>query len=300
MGTILLSFVLLCGRQLRRPPSDGVVRLLRLLHFARTCDILAWHVALSVYVLMSRKSTESLIAFLLGWLLGRRRRSSGLSILLLLMGALSCLMALPTIVLGPPWGWMRAREIASLARPSPSELDTLAPGVRVLVVSQISPHTPPGPYGLALFYVEARQQDTATQDGKQNASTSPSSAWQIEIPPPQRTEFLLTNGKPLVVQFSAKTNFLNAHQFEESLEGLGDEKKERRYVGYLPGQTLAVEGTWEGNGLLTARSCYAGMPDEYAASLARQPWLMLLMGVICGGLGISLLGVGFGLRLLGA
>jgi len=117
--------------------------------------------------------------------------------------------------------------------------------------------------------------------------------------PPQRTEILLTNGKPLSVQFSAKTNFLNAQQFEEGLEGSGDEKGERRYVGYLPGQTLAVEGAWEGNGLLTARSCYAGTPDEYAASLARQPWLMLLMGLICGGLGISLLGIGFALRLLG-
>lgn len=247
---------------------------------------------------MSRKSTESLIAFLLGWLLGRRRRSSGLSILLLLAGALSCLMAFPTIVFGPSFAWVRAREVASLAQPGPSELDALAPGTRVLIVSQVPPDAPPGPHGLALFFVETRQQGTAIQDGEQDLSTNPSSAWQMETPP-QRTEILLTNGNSLSVQFSAKTNFLNAQQFEEGLEGSGDENGERRYVGYLPGQTLAVEGIWEGNGLLTARSCYAGTPDEYAASLARQPWLMLLMGLICGGLGISLLGIGFAMRLLG-
>lgn len=178
-------------------------------------------------------------------------------------------MAFPTIVFGPSYGWIRAREVASLAQPEPSELDTLAPGTRMLIVSQVPPDAPPGPHGLALFYVEARQQDNATQDGKQNASTNRSSAWKMETPP-QRTEILLTNGKPLSVQFSAKTNFLNAQQFEEGLEGSGDEKGERRYVGYLPGQTLAVEGAWEGNGLLTVRSCYAGTPDEYAASLARQ------------------------------
>ncbi len=103
-----------------------------------------------------------------------------------------------------------------------------------------------------------------------------------------------------MVQFSAKTALLNTQQFEPGdQEGSGDGGRERRYVGYLPGQTLTVEGTWEGNGLLTARSCYAGTPDDYKASLARQPWLMLLTGIICGGLGITLLGVGFALRLLG-
>ena len=70
-------------------------------------------------------------------------------------------------------------------------------------------------------------------------------------------------------------------------------------MGYLPGQTPTIEGTWEGSGLLTARTGYAGTPADYTAYLARQPWQMLLAGIVCGGLGISLLVVGFALRLVG-
>jgi hypothetical protein len=101
---------------------------------------------------MSRQSKESLIAFVMGWLLGRSRRGSGMSILLLLAGALSCFMALPTIAFGLAFGWIRAREVASLAQPGPEGLDALLPGTQqVLVLAQIPPDAAPGPHGLALY-----------------------------------------------------------------------------------------------------------------------------------------------------
>jgi hypothetical protein len=113
-------------------------------------------------------------------------------------------------------------------------------------------------------------------------------------------DLLLSNGRPLSVQFSSQTAFLNAQRFEEeSVESLVGSGRERRYVGYLPGQALTVEGTWEGGELLTARTCYAGTPEDYSTYLARQPWIMLAAGVTCGGLGVSLLVIGFALRLLG-
>jgi hypothetical protein len=236
----------------------------------------------------------------LGWLLGRRRRSSGLPVFLVLMGALSCLVALPTIVFGPVFGWTRAREVASLANPEePAELRALASGTRVLITAQIPPDSPPGPYGLALYYVEYRQPGTPNPTVEAGTATA-TPQWQREKLPPKGIELLLSSGQPLSVQFSSQTAFLNAQRFEEEVvESPVSRGRERRYVGYLPGQALTVEGTWEGGGLLTARTCYAGTPGDYSAYLARQPWIMLAAGGACGGLGVSLVVVGLVLRLLG-
>jgi hypothetical protein len=161
----------------------------------------------------------------------------------------------------------------------------------VLAVAQVPPDASAGPYGLALFYVEYRQQNNP--DGNEAEATRASSySWQIEKPPPQKVELLLEDGTPLLVHIPFKTSFLQAQQFEEQEKG-------RRYIGYLPGQTLTVEGTWEGNDLLTAHAFYAGTPDDYRNFLAHQPGAVLLMGMVCGGLGLGLLGIGSVLRLLG-
>lgn len=249
---------------------------------------------------MSYLSASPTPVLLLGWLLGRRRRSSSLPAFLVLMGALSCLVALPTVVFGPVFGWTRAREVASLAKPEePAELRALPAGTRVLITAQIPPNSPPGPYGLALYYVEYRQPGTPTPKGEEGTATA-TPQWQREKAPPEGIDLLLSNGQPLSVQFSSQTAFLNAQRFEEEIvENPVGGERERRYVGYLPGQALTVEGTWEGGDLLTARTCYAGTPEDYSAYLARQPWIMLAAGGVCGAIGVSLLAIGLGLRLLG-
>lgn len=183
----------------------------------------------------------------------------------------------------------------SLPRPEePAELRAFSPGTSVLVVAQLPPDATAGPYGLALFYTEYREK--SDEDDKTGTPGGTSSSWRTERPPPARVTMLLEDGTPLLVQISRKTSFLKAQQFEEE-DWLTD--KERRYVGYLPGQTLTVEGTWEGNDLLTARTFYAGTPDDYLSFLASQPGVVLLIGMVCGGVGIGLLAIGGILRLLG-
>jgi hypothetical protein len=112
----------------------------------------------------------------------------------------------------------------------------------------------------------------------------------------------LVNGALLTVQLPQKPSFLEAQRFEEeeAPAKANGPQRERRYVGYLPGQTLTVEGTWEGNDRLTARVFYAGTPDDYLNFLTyTQPGGALMMGAFCSVLGIFLLLAGGVLRLLG-
>ncbi len=197
-------------------------------------------------------------------------------------------------VFGVPYSWKRSREVQSLPRPEPAELRALSPGTSVLVVAQLLPDTPAGPYGLTLYYIEYRQKSDSDKDG---TPAGHSSSWQIEKPPPQRVEMLLEDGTQLTVQIPFQTSFLKAQRFEE--QDLEISGRERRHVGYLPGQALAVEGRWEGNDLLTVRTFYAGRPDDYLGYLASQPGTVLLMGTVCGGLGMGLLAIGGILRLIG-
>ncbi|MGB0389605.1 MAG: hypothetical protein ACPGWR_32695, partial [Ardenticatenaceae bacterium] len=125
-------------------------------------------------------------------------------------------------------------------------------------------------------------------------------------PPPPRFEMLLEDGSSLSVQFSptlrqaqGAPSFLNAQSFETEEENGQPNRAERRYVGYLPGQTLTVEGRWEGNGLFTADASYAGRPDDYVEYLRTQIGASFLMGIMCGGIGLVLLLVGGFMRMIG-
>ena len=237
---------------------------------------------------MSRFSLNSLLASLFG----RRRRGSGVSLLLLLAGLFACLTGCPAAACGVPYGFARSVEVMfTVARPDPTELRVLAPGTRVLVAVHL-PDAVTGPHGLALSYSESRR--TSGGEGPVGTATATPYTW-LDTSPPQQVVMQLPDGSPLAVQIPPRTPFLNAHQFEEQ----DAEGQERRYTGYLPGQALAVEGTWEGNGRLTARALYAGTPNDYLTYLATRPGTMLLLGTACSGLGLGLLALGVVLRLLG-
>ena len=246
---------------------------------------------------MSNISNEGKLGFLLGWLVGRRRRRPGVSILFLLIGLLGLLSSCAMLAFGIPSAFLRSKEVKALPRPDPSELRSLASGTSALVVARLDPEGPTDRHGLALFYVESRRTSGSSDGEEEDAEKSSSTLWQKAVPAPQKIEMFLEDETSLMVQFSATATFLNAERFED--QDLGSQGEERRTVGYLPGQTLTIEGTWEGDGLFTSRAVYAGGLDEYARYRASQPGTSLLQGLICGGIGVLLLGIAAILRIAG-
>jgi hypothetical protein len=226
--------------------------------------------------------------------------------MLLVVGLLGCLCSVQSVVFGVPASWLRAREAAALPRPDPEELFTLLPGTRVLIAARLPSERPAGAAGLALYYVEAREQRSNSAESSRERPTGAAAGaagWQLAKAAPPQVELLLPNDAPLLVQIPQTARFVNAQRIEQSAEESSengeDTRRERRYVGYLPGQTLAIEGTWEGDGLLTAEAFSAGTPEAYLDTLGNQPGQLLLVAFFCGVVGVLSLGVGAALRLLG-
>jgi hypothetical protein len=233
---------------------------------------------------------------------GRPRRRAGLSLALLFFGAFSCFGATATIVLGAPASWFRAREVAALPQPQPAELPGLAPGTAMLVQAQLPPDAPTStPHGLALFAVEERTRRAPTrQTGEERSPNSGSGSWERVTPPPATVALQLSNAEMLDVQLSPDISLLNGQEIAgETTPQADGSERQRRYVGYLPGRTLTLEGTWEGDNRFTAQVSYAGTPADYVEYRANQPGMMLLYGVLCCLVSLVLLGVGGVLRLAG-
>lgn len=191
----------------------------------------------------------------------------------------------------PYLSWQNARQVAALPRPTPAELRALTPGTRAVVAARLPANAPTGPAGLALYYVERQ-----AKDNKQTPppTTSSSSQWQLETPPPTRMDMVLEDETQLTVQISPQTSFWNNQTVE-----LPDTQPLLRHVGYLPGQTLAVDGTWEGNGLFTAQALYAGRIQDYVAYVESVPGNSFLIGLVCVGTALGLFLLGLIMRILG-
>jgi hypothetical protein len=226
-----------------------------------------------------------------------RRRKAGGSIVVLIFGVFACLSGLTATLMGAPLAWWRAREAARLPRPTVAELETLPPGTDALFTGWVpaSDFDLNLPHGLVLYKVERAAETEGT------ATPGPSATWVLETPPQDRIRFQLTEDDAVTLQLpedvsfaNAHVSFANAHVFETQEDGVT-----RRYTGYLPDQTLTVEGTWERPNLVTARALTAGPPDAYVAHLRRQPGQLAVGGAVCGGMGFVLLVVAAGLRLLG-
>jgi len=231
---------------------------------------------------------------LLNTLLGYRRRRTQISGCVLAVGVLACLSSflLSTVVVY--LNWAGARQAAALPRPNLAELRALSPGTQVLIAASLPVNAPTGPTGLALFYTE-RPTDWDSESSRPTPSAQ-SSQWEMASPPPARMDMLLEDGTLLSIQIPQKTSFLNKQTV--NLETGADETP-MRHVGYLPGQALTVNSTWEGNDLLTARALYAGSITAYQTYLDSQPGNTLLAGLMCGGTGIGLLVLGIFLKVLG-
>lgn len=232
---------------------------------------------------------------------GRPRRQAGLSLVLLIFGVLGCFGSTMAILLGAPASWLRAREVASLPQPQPEELASLSPGTEMLLLAQLPPDVATSaPHGLALFYVEERNSDPPTRQAVE-VSTPDSSidTWERVTPPPATVELRLSNDEPIDVQLSPNILLLNGQQIEDESQQQADgNQRERRYVGYLPGRALTLQGTWEGKNRFTANVSYAGAPAEYTDYLSDQSGLMMLYGMFCCTISLGLLVVGGVLRLI--
>jgi hypothetical protein len=172
----------------------------------------------------------------------------------------------------------------------------------MLLSAQLPPDAPTSaPHGLALFYVEERSSRTPTrQPGEDRPPGSGSGTWERVEPPPATVELRLSNDAPLDVQLAPGVQLLNGQQIEGEPQTQADgSQRERRYVGYLPGRALTLEGTWEGDNRFTASASYAGAPADYVDYRANQPGMMVFYGLFCCVVSVLLLGVGGVLRLVG-
>lgn len=234
---------------------------------------------------------DSRFAFLLGYGLGRRRRRrAGIGCLLMGIGLLmSCSASF--MLVSAPVTWWRARSLAALPQPTPAALATLPPGTHIILTAQLPPTMPSDANGLVLFYIESLAAATPV------SGTPTAALWKRILAPPSRVDMRLSTGEPLLAQLPPTVVFLNAQEVALDNKPLGE--SERRAVGYVAGQVLTMQGAWEGNQLFTANELYAGGAKEYLAYWQNLPGLGLLMGSICGGVGLFLLICGALLRFVG-
>ncbi|MCB0132801.1 MAG: hypothetical protein KDD78_18185 [Caldilineaceae bacterium] len=255
------------------------------------------------------KGVDPKLTFAMGWLMGRRsRRRDGIGCGLLVLGVLAGLMAAMTAI-SAPLAWSDARQVRRLHQPSAAELTALAPGREILLTVTLASEQPALDTEYALFYQE---QSVRVPDAESGTRTE-----KVKSPPiPARVDVLLVDGTPIQLQVASGTTFLNAQSVSRgnlplALDDDADLAAEgappigtvvagsSRVVGYLPGQTLTVRGTWEGRDLLTAETLYAGALDDYLSYVARSPGVQLLMGLGCGGIALMLLLLGGILRFVG-
>lgn len=220
----------------------------------------------------------------------RRRRKEGASSILLILGVLGLLMACPLTLFGVPLSISRAREVASLPRPQAAELASFPIGSEGLFTAQIPNAAAVNDQGLAIAYTETRPLNRETGDDAP-ANTN----WVRETPPPNSVLLNLDNGQPLEVQLTSSTSFANS----ETIDLAPGDGVERRMHGYRPGQTLTVEGVWEGNGRVSAQTLFHGSADAFAENTASAPGNLLIFGLVCLCLSLGLAAAGGAMRFFG-
>ena len=215
----------------------------------------------------------------------------GGSTVFLIFGVIGLFMACGGIVVGVPAGIVRARAVRNLPQPTTAELSTLPAGTTVLIPAQL-PTDIATTDGLALYYIEERLNATVAAGDE---STSAADRNWVRVEGTDRLDVMMSDGEWLTVQFSNNTSFGNTQEIEGAMD---DGELDRRTVGYLPGQTVALEGAWEGNDLFTAKTVYAGTVDDFVTSVGRSPFAILGFSLVCLLLSFVFIGVGGAARFL--
>ena len=214
----------------------------------------------------------------------RRRRQGGASTAFLIFGVIGLFMGCSGILFGVPAGFIRAREVRNLPQPTAAELTNLPPGTTVILSAQI-PSGAPATDGLALSYIEERLTGTPTPD---NPDPSADDRDWMRIEGTESLVLVLSDGRELDTRFPTTTTFSNAQTEEIEIDG---GLRDRKTVGYVPGQTLALEGNWEGNNAFTAKTVYAGTIDDFVTTVGRSPFAIFGFSLVCLLISFGLIGM---------
>lgn len=232
------------------------------------------------------------LGFIAGWLMGRRgRRWNGVSTLLIFFGLFALCTAVMTVFVGVPLSVREAVATRGLPLIAASDLDTLAPGTRGLFVVQIPQDAPVDALGLVASRVETRP--LTRPDGSQPLESDWQTA-QVEL---HTLEVIVPGdgrGQTIALQVAPDTVRRDAQQLADQQEA-----QELRHSGYLPGQTVTVDGTWSGSGLITAGTISTAAPETYVQQATFLPANLLVGGLVCGGLAVLMLVLGGILRFVG-
>ncbi|MCA9979578.1 MAG: hypothetical protein KDD89_02050, partial [Anaerolineales bacterium] len=221
-----------------------------------------------------------------------RRRNNGISILFLLLGACGLISACTAVFLGVPLSIYRSVDVSSLPQPTAEELPSLPNGTDLIITGQLPLSLPESTQGLAVYYLETRPLVRSTDSGEMVSSSDSferDALNQTEIP------FLLSNGREVTVRLPQDVIFSNAERIKtDPVDNI-----EQQYVGFGRGQTIALEGRWEGNDRLTAATLHAGTAEDFVSGVQSAPGMLFVYSLLCGGLSLAILVVGGILRFLG-
>lgn len=240
---------------------------------------------------MTREDASKVgFGFLTGWLAGRRsRRRGGTAGLLLFLGVFGLIGACMTVLVGVPLGVREAFAVRGLPVITAVDLDSMTPGERALFIVQLPEDAETDALGLVASQVEARP--STREDG----TPATESDWAVVENGLQQVSVVVVGndgaGVTAVVQLAPDTGRRSA-QTLESQQG----EEERRHSGYLPGQTVTIDGTWIGDGQITAGTISADAPDAYVQQVTTTPATMLLCGLLCGAIALLMLGLGVVMR----
>lgn len=226
--------------------------------------------------------------FLTGWWLGRRRRSAGFSSLILIVSLMGLLMACSLTFLGVPLSLMRARRVRGLPQVTAQELPALEPGSKGLY-SLRAPRQATADYqGMVLAIEDFRLLES--QDEERSSTVG---KWRPVDEKARTVELSATDGRQISLLLPLDVSYLEA---QETL--VIEEGRELRRRGYLPRQVVTVEGSWQGDDLLVARTVYGGPIDAYTVSASAAPAQALFTSLLCGLMSLVLLVAGSGLRVV--
>jgi hypothetical protein len=210
---------------------------------------------------------------------------------LLIVGVAGLIFACLGAVVAGPLSMAEARRVRNLPRPEPAALVRLEPGTRALVMAN-APNEVGHELGLSVYYVEYRK---VPPGGTPTPSANADRAYQWQRMEVSTAPLMLAAGGDVQVRPALDASFRRA---EQTTQRWGYDR-ERRIVGYLPGQALAVDGAWQGNGLFVANVLYPGTIDEYVDEASRAPGRLIGGSIVCASLcGLALV-AGVVLRILG-
>ncbi len=228
----------------------------------------------------------------------RRRRQRGESSALLMFGSFGLLMACAIVAIGVPSSIMRARAVANLPQYRAADLPALAVGSQGLFQARIPTDAPTNAHDLALAYLRRKLHpnnpifDEPLAEGEQG----PPRDWVTVEQLPTETIFELDDGTLVTILIPNNTLLDNAEavQYADAAEEFEYESR-----GYRPGQTITIEGFWDGNNTINAARLFNGTQAAYVTHTRGAIGGMAFGAFSCAGIALLMMLAGLYLRVRG-